>query len=365
MHKQGLRLLMFNLMTDIDDPVLGFTSLWIRELAAYCQSIDVLTMYQGRRDLPENVRVFSAGRERGLSKPMRVAMFYRQLLPLLATHSYDACFAHMMPLFAGLAGPFLTLRGIPQTLWYTHREKSRQLELGLRASKRIVTAVPTSFPYASDKIRVIGHGIDTDYFAPATTQPIDEPPLIVQVARLAEIKHQETVIRALAKLDAHLLLIGDVQAGYPQAYKEKLQKLVDELNMHDRVTFAGDVPGEAALEWYRKASLAVNMSPVGLFDKAALESMACAIPTIVCNPAFTNLMGDFQSRLLVSSPDDVEGLAQRIASLLSMPVPERDGIGQHLRAGVIQHHSLKTLIVRLVEVLQTGEFTPAQLTSSD
>ena len=61
-------------------------------------------MYRGEYDLPGNVRVYSAGRERGLSKAARVASFYRHLLRLLAAHQYDACFAHMMPLFAGLAG---------------------------------------------------------------------------------------------------------------------------------------------------------------------------------------------------------------------------------------------------------------------
>ena len=99
------RLLLFNLMTDDADPVLGFASGWIRELAARCEYVDVITMYQGSYQPPANVRVFSAGRERGLSKAARLTRFYRQLARLLSTRRYDACFAHMMPLFAGLAGP--------------------------------------------------------------------------------------------------------------------------------------------------------------------------------------------------------------------------------------------------------------------
>ena len=81
-------------------------------------------MYQGAFSPPDNVRVFSAGRERGLSKAARLTRFYRQLARLLSTRRYDACFAHMMPLFAGLAGPLLSARGIPTTLWYTHRQRS-------------------------------------------------------------------------------------------------------------------------------------------------------------------------------------------------------------------------------------------------
>ena len=33
-------------------------------------------------------------------------------------------------------------------------------------SWRVVTADVSSFPYRTDKLRVIGHGIDTDFYAP-------------------------------------------------------------------------------------------------------------------------------------------------------------------------------------------------------
>ena len=168
-----MRLLLFNLMTDERDPVLGFASNWVRRLAAQCEAVDVLTMYRGEYDLPANVRVFSAGRERGLSKAARVAGFYRHLARHLAEERYDACFAHMMPLFAGLAGPLLRARGIQTVLWYTHRQRSMQVRLGLAMSWRVVSADASSFPYRTDKLRVIGHGIDTEFYAPST--PIPSP----------------------------------------------------------------------------------------------------------------------------------------------------------------------------------------------
>ena len=92
-----MRLLLFNLATDEADPVLGFGSVWISELARHCESIDVITMYRGAVDLPNTVRVFSAGREHGWSKARRLAQFYRHLTRLLSAHRYDVCFAHMMP----------------------------------------------------------------------------------------------------------------------------------------------------------------------------------------------------------------------------------------------------------------------------
>ncbi len=355
MTTQGdLRVLMFNLATDVTDPVLGFTTAWIQELAKHCDYIDLITMYQGDLDLPDNVRIFSAGREQGLSKPMRVLNFYRQLLPLLATRQYDVCFAHMMPLFAGLAGPLLTARGIRTVLWYTHRQQSRQLKLGMNMSWRVVSAVQTSFPYPTDKLRVIGHGINTDFYAPDDSSK-HQPPTVIQVARLATIKHQDTTIQAIAQTDAHLVLVGDVQQGYPQDYKQELETVAQFLNIRDRVTFTGDLLPPDVLEHYRKAQIAVNMSPIGLFDKATLESMACAIPTIVCNPAFADLMGEYADVLIVDKPDDVAGLSRKINHLLSLSDEERATIGETLRQQVVQKHGLSSLIKRLVNVLSTGE----------
>ena len=352
-----LRLLLFNLVTDEGDPVLGFACNWIRRLARECESIDVITMYRGDYDLPANVRVFSAGREHGLSKAVRVAKFYRHLLRLLAGRRYDACFAHMMPLFAGLAGPLLTTRGIRTVLWYTHRQRSAQLRMGLAMSWRVVSADATSFPYETGKLRVIGHGIDTEFYAPSDAAALgpDERATVVQVARLAAIKHQSTTIKAVAETDAQLALVGGAQAGSTAEYERGLRDEVRRLEMAERCVFTGDLAAADVLDWYRRSTVAVNMSPAGLFDKAALESMACGVPTVVCNPAFSPLLGEYAELLLTAGPDDVDGLRDRLERLFALSDAERATIGRRLRDGVRREHSLQQLIGRLLAVLATGE----------
>ncbi len=388
-----MRLLLFNLMTDESDPVLGFAPGWIRELAVRCERVDVITMYRGAYQLPSNVRVYSAGRERGSSKPRRLLNFYRHLLRLLATGRYDACFAHMMPLFAGLAGPPLMARGIPTTLWYTHRQRSAQLRLGAAMSRRVVSADASSFPYATDKLRVIGHGIDTEYYSPPPSNPLPHQegggtqapssgegiqtsfppgglpaielagtgtgdksrPLVTQVGRLAGIKHQATTIQALAGVDAELALIGGVQPGAPREYEEHLRSLISRLGLEARCQLLGDLPPVELRGWYRRATVAVNMSPAGLFDKAALESMACAVPTVVCNRAFAPLLGEHRELLLAAGPEDVAGLRARLRRICALSAAERLAIGEALRANVVREHSLPRLVERLLNVLATGE----------
>lgn len=360
-----MRLLLFNLMTDEADPVLGFACGWIRELAARCEYVDVITMYRGSYQLPPNARVFSAGRERGLSKPLRLARFYRHLLRL--HRRYDACFAHMMPLFAGLAGPLLSARGIPTTLWYTHRARSAQLRWGLAMSRRVVSADETSFPYDTDKLRVIGHGIDCEFYAPAPDQVAvgDAVPLVAQVARLAAVKHQATTIGAVAGTEARLALIGGAQAGSPQEYEKGLREQIRRLGIEERCRLLGDMPAAEVVEWYRRATVAVNMSPAGLFDKAALESMACGVPTVVCNPAFAPLLGEHAPLLLTGGPEDVGGLSQRLTRLFALSAVERAEIGAALRENVRRQHSLPAMTERLLAVLRTGELPPHKPAAGD
>src|SRR5262245_53966635 len=106
-------LLLFNLATDSQDPVLGFTTQWIRALATKVGFIDVVTMRSGHLDVPDNVRVYSVGKEKGYSEPRRAAEFYRILLALIRRREIDGCFSHMMPLFSAMAGPILRMRRIP------------------------------------------------------------------------------------------------------------------------------------------------------------------------------------------------------------------------------------------------------------
>ena len=341
-----MNLLLFSLAVDADDPLLGFTTNWLNRLAAYYDRIDVIAMRAGRLALAPNVCVFSVGKEHGFSEARRAIEFYRLLFRLRRERSYAACFAHMMPLFAVMGAPLLS--GVPITLWYTHRQAHRILQLAARVSRRVVTAAPDSFPLKTAKLRVVGHGIDTDFFSPIplvdeTKPPQFDVPYIVHVARLMPIKHQAALIRALPDVPgACAVFVGDVPPNIDPAYRAELEALARNLGVADRVR-----------AWLRQASMAVNLSPAGLFDKAALESMAVAVPTLACSPAFDDVLGE--SCLRLPDPDDSAALAARLRGLLALPAGERRAIGDEQRQRVIAAHSLDGLIQRLVSVINTGE----------
>lgn len=348
-----LRLLLFNLATDADHQVLGFTSAWINALAPYCERIDVLTMQAGRLIVAPNVRVYSVGKERGWSEPRRALNFYGHLLRLLLTRRYDVCFAHMMPLFALMGAPLLALWRVPLVLWYTHRQKTRVLAAATWWTRRVVTAAPSSFPIATPKLRALGHGIDTDFYQPAAHPSAQQA--IVQVARLTPIKRQAELLRASATLAADVLLIGDTHAPEDAAYKAQLEQLATDPQRVRSARLLGKLPPEAVRAHVQAAAVAVNLSPVGLFDKAALEAMACGVPTLVSSPDFAPLLGDYAPHLLLDDPADTARLSGMLAHWLATSPAERARVGEALRAAVLEQHSLPRLVARLVSVLRTGE----------
>ena len=356
MNERPLRLLWFNLVTDADAPNLGFTTEWINALAPHCERIDVITMRVGRIAVAPNVKVFSLGAEQGHSESRRALKFYRLLWPLLRRQDYDACFAHMQPLFAVMAAPLLFLYKTPLTLWYTHSSVTLRLRLAERAATRVVSASPESFRLPSDKLRVIGHGIDTKRFTPAP--PPSGPFTILSLGRIAPVKHLETIIAAAQLLqvqgqDFRLRLVG---AAYPQdrAYAQMLREQVERSDLKERVNFVGSVAREQVPAEMQRAHVMVNMSATGSLDKAVLEAMACGLPVVTANEAFVHLLAPWREQLL-TPPDDPESLAQRIRALMTLNDDERAGLGIALWALVRREHSMERLVAQLLAVLRSGE----------
>jgi glycosyltransferase involved in cell wall biosynthesis len=343
------RLLLFNLVTDADDPILGFTTVWINALARRCQQIDVLTMQAGRLELAPNVRVYSVGKERGYGDASRTLEFYRILGDLLRRNRYDACFAHMQPLFAVMAAPLLKLYRIPITLWYAHKSVTTKLKLAEKLVDHIVTASPESFRLHSEKIIVTGHGIDTEMFSPDDSPHI-QPFTILSVSRIAPIKKVEVLIEAARLLkqqgqNFRLRIVGGADSQH-MAYEKQLRDQTEGLT--EVVEFLGSVPYHQIVPIYRAADMMVNLSNTGSIDKAVLEAMSCGLPVITANEAFTPILQKWGDDLLVA-PDSPEMLTEKLANLALRSPEQRRELGCELREIVARDHSLEKLVGKLVD----------------
>jgi len=352
------RLLVFNLATDADDPVLGFTTTWLNALAERCEVVDVITMRVGRLAVAPNVHVHSVGKERGVGEIRRALRFWRILAGLLRRQRYDAAFAHMMPLFAILAAPLLRPRRVPMTLWFNHRSVTLRLRLAERLVDHVVTSSLEGFRLDSTKCVALGHGIDTDFFCPSTTVGAPAGPFTVLAAgRIAPIKGLDTVIEAVALtrsqcgVELRLRLVGE-PATSDADYAQGLRRRIEALGLVDAVELPGAVRYDRMVEEYRAADVLVNLSPTGGQDKVVLEAMACGLPVVTSNDAFRELLGVSES--LVVPDDDAPALAAQLLWLLGLSTDERRALGAQLRSEVVRRHGLSRLVDRLLGVAIAG-----------
>ncbi len=347
------RILLFNLATDANDPVLGFAVNLIARIAAEAESVDVITVRKGAFFLPANVRVYSVGRERGAGKLRSVIVFYRHLFRILGERRITSCFSHMNPLFAVLAGPVLAFRGIPLILWYSHRHRGIIVRMAHFFASRIVTSTKEGYSSGDAKVTLTGQAVDTDLFTPAALPARAVPPLFLSVGRIAPIKDALTFVRAAAAMrdaghECAYRFAGPVfphDEGYYAAVREEIRRL----SLEGCFSFAGAVSYAEMPAEYRRAFVHVNACPDGSLDKAAFEAMACGTPCVFANRAFVPVTGPFAGTLAFRY-GDAEDLARVLAGLLSMPADSLQAMRRALRETAVRRHSLRSFVPRLMEI---------------
>jgi glycosyltransferase involved in cell wall biosynthesis len=310
-------------------------------------------MAMGQIDVPENVRVYSVGKEKGYSEPRRAMEFYRLLFRVLKNDRVDVVFSHMIPIFTVLAFPVLRSRGIPIVTWYAHRQVTTLLKLAHRVSDRMVSINASSYPYHHDKFIALGHGIDTDLFSPARAETKGLP-ILLSVGRLSPIKDPLTLVRAVQLLrEKGVGVCSTIIGAAPErdrSYAGSVRERVKALGLESIVDFAGPLPNQELVQWYRRCFAHVNCSPAdGALDKAVLEAMACAKPSLSSTLGFRDTMGEWTDRLIFRH-GDTEDLAQKVGWLFQRSVVEQRRIGTELRQSVIERHSLERLADRLSDL---------------
>jgi glycosyltransferase involved in cell wall biosynthesis len=150
-------------------------------------------------------------------------------------------------------------------------------------------------------------------------------PVITCVARLFHWKGQDRLLRAFARVhrelpSAHLLIVGaeDSVAGSDRPhFLTELKGLAHELRLADHVHFTGkrqDVPRLlAATDVFAMPSFE---EPFGL---VYAEAMAMKRPVVALDNGGTPEVVDHGKSGLLSSPDDLEGLATNLLTLLRDP----------------------------------------------
>ena len=139
-------------------------------------------------------------------------------------------------------------------------------------------------------MHAIGHGIDVDALP---CVPERRPPLrrLLGLGRYAPVKGWETVLRALPELpDATLTLHGPMLTDADRAHRPRLERLADELAVHDRVTFGDEIAYAEVPHLFGLADAVVNATRGNAADKVVYEAAAACLPVFAASPVFDTLL---------------------------------------------------------------------------
>lgn len=192
--------------------------------------------------------------------------------------------------------------GPPLVVTY-HSDVIRQKVLGalfrpfeLRVYRKVKAILATSPAYAAgssflrgfgDRVAIVPLGIELNpYVNPSSEQREQarrlrsswpEGPVWLGCGRMVGYKGFPVAIRAMATAPGVLVLVGDGPA------RPELEALVRQLNLRDRVRFAGHLPHYLDIIPYYLAADAFWCSSIGraeAFGMTQVEAMACGLPII-------------------------------------------------------------------------------------
>lgn len=193
------------------------------------------------------------------------------------------------------------------------------------------------------KVLPLSNGIDSAAYEMQPGEQIEphQHPTVVFAGRLAEEKHVDVLIRAIAKtpaeLNAHLEIVGGGEV------RAALEDLVQRLGLGSRVKFLGLASDEDLRLAYIKADLFCMPGTAELQSLVTLEAMSASTPVVLADAmALPHLVRDGVNGYLFI-PNDADDLAKKITQILELPAEQRQAMGRASREMVEPHSIAGTL----------------------
>lgn len=207
---------------------------------------------------------------------------------------------------------------------------------------------------ARARLELVRNGIDPGRFHPGPHPP-GVPPQVIAVGRLVETKGFHDLVLACARLRQEglackCLIVGDG----PE--RERLQKMVVDLQLEDRVELLGQLQPEELMPYFQRADFLAMPACVRNNDQdgiptVLIEAMAMEIPVVSTRVSgIPELVRDGETGLLVN-PDDPEALARALARLLGDRELARR-LAAASRDWVLAEFTLQRSAARLLELFR-------------
>jgi glycosyltransferase involved in cell wall biosynthesis len=201
------------------------------------------------------------------------------------------------------------INGFDHVIFPTRTQQQAFIEEGLKTASTVI-----SNGLDISRYNPTGSGEEEDVVARYDLPP---GPRILVVGRLAKDKKIDVLIRAMGDVtsthEAHLLLVGRGDD------RERLEGLVDSLDLRDYVHFLGFVPEEDLPALYRHSDIFAIASDVEVQSIPTLQAAATGLPIVAAEAAALPELVQTNTNGHLVPPDDPAALAMAIRHILDDP----------------------------------------------
>lgn len=349
-----MKLLILTQVMDKKDSSLGFFQRWVEVLAPNFSHIDVVCLKKGDYRAPENVAVYSLGKEYFKEsnlwrRVLYVVRFYRLVWNL--RKNYDMVFVHMNQEYVLLGGILWKILGKKIFMWRNHYAGSFLTNIAVFFCDKVFCTSKFSYTARFKKTVLMPVGVDEQSIH--LEEAINRiPRSILFLGRLDISKRPDLLLDALGALAARgvdftaTFVGGASELG--SSYEAMLHAKAEALKISDRVVFVGAVPNTETYRYYRSHEIFVNCSKSGMFDKTIFKAVASGCLVLATSRDFGNLVGDD----FIFTENDVTSLTEKLEEYLSKD-EKSTAEARVLLGKIIKQHSLPVLATRITEELKS------------
>jgi glycosyltransferase involved in cell wall biosynthesis len=194
----------------------------------------------------------------------------------------------------------------------------------LRHARSVITVTKELSDFLQDlgvkEVTVIANGVDTDALRPLPKESAKRElglkgPVLGYVGSLEHWVDLESVISALPKIDATLLVVGP---GLFTDYGDKIKRMAEELGVIDRIVFTGAVKYQDLSRYI--SAMDIGLNPLKMMKKNEYAAGGKVFNYLSCGrPVLSSRMVSLE-RLLgdeIYYYDDVESFVEQVQSILT------------------------------------------------
>ena len=217
-------------------------------------------------------------------------------------------------------GPQLTAEQLRQNAFYEYLESC-----ALGRAQLVMPVYRPILPYLTRKgisrVEVCYNILDGQNLRPKQEYRLSDPPELLYVGRLFNLKDPSNILRALVDIPrARYTIVGD------GPIRPDLERLAADLGLSDRVVFRPAVPNAELCRMLADFDLFVIHTEHFEISKSVLEGLLCGLPMII-NIRKGDPVPELQSGIVRLVPNTVEAYREAIAGLLSDP-QQREALGR-------------------------------------